>query len=227
MNLLKLTLKFLLDSFMSFLCYKIIKNRVFETVSLLVIIWNTIFLMISDSVSIPDSFDLIFLIIYTVEMMLKIFGLGFILIKGSYLRDYWNILDFTIITTGYIPYLLVSDNNVNLSVLRSLRVLRPLRTISSIRSLKILLVTLFSAFPLIVNSVMVLMFFLLIFAIAGLQLLSGLAKKRCFDVFSGLMDYEHITDPSVIGFFNFLFLFLYKSFNFNKLYYNATLLLYL
>lgn len=178
---------------------KIIKNRIFETISLLVILWNTIFLMIQDSISLSDTFDLVFLILYTIEMMLKIFGLGFILKKGSYLRDYWNILDFTIITTGYIPYLLQNDSGVNLSVLRSLRVLRPLRTISSIKSLRVLLVTLFSAFPLIMNSVMVVMFFLLIFAIGGLQLLSGLAKKRCFNSVTGLIPANNQDDSTVIG----------------------------
>jgi len=197
----------------SFICLKIIKNRVFETLSLLLIIWNTVFIMIQDNVSFTDSFDLIFLILYTIEMMLKIFALGFILNTGSYLRDYWNILDFTIITTGYIPYLIQGNSSVNLKVLRSLRVLRPLRTISSIKNLKILLVTLFSAFPLIMNSVFVVMFFLLVFAIAGLQLLAGMLKKRCFDPSTGLLDVIDNTDSSIAGYFFFFiqFMLLYTS----------------
>ena len=121
--------------------------------------------MIQDNIYISDTFDLVFLILYTIEMMLKIVGLGFILNKNSYLRDAWNILDFTIITTGYIPYLL-NSSSVNLKVLRSLRVLRPLRTISSIKALRVLLTTLFGAFRLILDSVMVVLFFLLVFAIA-------------------------------------------------------------
>lgn len=133
-----------------------------------------------------DTFDPMFLYLYTVEMGLKILALGFILNEGSYLRDYWNILDFTIISTGYLPLIMGSDSSVNLSSLRSLRVLRPLRTISRIKALKTILVTLFSAMPLILSSVMVNLFFLLIFAIAGLQLFSGLLKKRCFHSFTGV-----------------------------------------
>ena len=34
-------------------------------------------------------------------MVLKIIGLGFIFNKGAYLRDHWNLLDFTIIIVGY------------------------------------------------------------------------------------------------------------------------------
>ena len=168
--------------------------------SLLLIIWNTIFIMIEDYISFSDTFDLIFLILYTIEMMFKIWGFGFFLKPGSYLRDYWNILDFTIITTGYIPYLFSSNSGVNLKVLRSLRVLRPLRTISSIKNLRILIMTLFSATPLIMNSVMVVMFFLLVFAIAGLQLLAGLLKKRCFDPVTGLLDMTNdMNDNTFVG----------------------------
>lgn len=78
---------------------------------------------------------MIFLIFYTAEMMIKILGLGFILGKKAYLRDYWNIMDFVIVTSAYLPIFLSeqeSGADFNLSSLRSLRVLRPLRTISTI-----------------------------------------------------------------------------------------------
>lgn len=100
-------------------------------------------------------------------MVLKIFGLGFILPNGAYLRDGWNILDFCIVTTSLIPQLVGAGSSVNLSSLRSLRVLRPLRTISSIKELKVLIGTLFSAFSYLVNTIIILFFFYLVFAIAG------------------------------------------------------------
>ena len=52
-----------------------------------------------------DDIDLTFLVLYTIEMCLKIIGHGFFFNKGAYLRDAWNILDFIIIVTAYIPYL--------------------------------------------------------------------------------------------------------------------------
>ncbi len=84
------------------------------------------------------------------------------------MRDAWNILDILIVSTGYIPYVISSSNGVNLSSLRSLRVLRPLRTISTVKSLKKILTGLFSAVPLLKNSIIVLLFFYIIFAIGGL-----------------------------------------------------------
>ncbi len=100
-------------------------------------------------------------------MFLKIFGLGFLFNKGAYLRDTWNILDFVIVITSYIPYILSTSKTVNLSSLRSLRVLRPLRTISSIKALRNLLAALFAAIPLLSDQIIILMFFYTIFAIAG------------------------------------------------------------
>ena len=90
--------------------------------------------------------DTVFLVFYTSEMSLKIIAFGFIFNKGSYLRDSWNVLDFTIIVTAYIP-LVLSSSSINLTALRSLRVLRPLRTISSVKALKEILEALFSAIP--------------------------------------------------------------------------------
>lgn len=57
---------------------------------------------------------------YTIEMCLKIVGLGFICSRGSYLRDGWNILDFLIVSTTLLPYM-IGTSALNISSLRSLR----------------------------------------------------------------------------------------------------------
>ena len=36
------------------------------------------------------------------EMILRICSLGFVFEKGTYLRSYWNQLDFICVITGYI-----------------------------------------------------------------------------------------------------------------------------
>ena len=41
-----------------------------------------------------------FLIIFCIEMCLKIVALGFVLHPGSYLRNVWNIMDFVVVFTG-------------------------------------------------------------------------------------------------------------------------------
>lgn len=135
---------------------------------------------------IGNMFDTFFLSFYTIEMALKIFALGFIWNETSYLRNGWNILDFSIVVTGYIPYLLGSSN-VKISGLRILRVLRPLKTISSLYYLKMILMSLFSAFPMIMNAGFILFFCLLIYAITALQLFMGALKKKCFNKETGFL----------------------------------------
>ncbi len=99
-------------------------------------------------------------------MIVKIVSMGFICNKGSYLRDAWNILDFVIIASGYMSMFL-EGSGVNLSALRSFRVIRPLRTISSVAGLRVIVSSLINAVPLLRDSLLVLIFFFLVFAIAG------------------------------------------------------------
>ena len=128
---------------------------------------------------------MVLLYLYTIEMFLKIIGLGFILRKNAYIRDGWNILDFIIVITAWLPHIFGGESN-SFSSLRVLRVLRPLRTISSIKSLRIILTSLFSAMRLLLDSIVMLIFFFMIFAIGGLQLFMGLLKRRCFNASSGI-----------------------------------------
>ena len=49
-----------------------------------------------------EHVEIIFLVIFTVEAIMKIIAYGFILHAGAYLRNGWNILDFTIVVIGYV-----------------------------------------------------------------------------------------------------------------------------
>lgn len=47
----------------------------------------------------------IFIYIYTVEMILKILGYGFIFGPKTYLHNSWNILDFVIVVSAWVTRL--------------------------------------------------------------------------------------------------------------------------
>ena len=137
--------------------------------SLVVIVFNSIILAFQDNNSAFFNFtDQFFNVAYFTEFFLKIFGLGFIFGRGAYLRDPWNILDFVIIVQMTITLFLADSGNVKLNALRSFRVLRPLKTISSIEGLRILVSALLSALPLLRDTIIILIFFFCVFAIAGL-----------------------------------------------------------
>lgn len=86
----------------------IITNKVFETTSILVILANSITLAMEDPAAVSTTFvqdvmENLFLGLYTTEMVFKILGLGFLFSgKNSYLRDPWNMLDFTIVMSAYL-----------------------------------------------------------------------------------------------------------------------------
>jgi hypothetical protein len=136
----------------------------------------------------------IFLILYTLEMVIKILGYGFIMGEDAYIRSGWNVLDFVIVVSSLLPLLSTppvktfddplnpDDEGFNISGLRAFRVLRPLKTISSVKGLKVLMQALGMAMPLLKDTIIILVFFFLIMAIAGCNLLSGLLKNRCMNI---------------------------------------------
>lgn len=58
-----------------------------------------------------NKIELCFLIIYIIEMVLKVIAMGFFSQKHSYLRDGWNILDFSVVIMGLVG-LFFTDTNL-------------------------------------------------------------------------------------------------------------------
>ena len=111
--------------------------------------------------------------------------MGFIFNKQAYLRDPWNFIDFFIVCTGVISLVFQDLIDNDISIIRVLRVLRPLRTVANIKSLKLLLSALFTSLPLLIDTIIILIFVFSIFAIGGLQVFSGKLKQNCFQETTG------------------------------------------
>ena len=47
-----------------------------------------------------DESELVFTTLFAIEMVLKIIAMGFVLERGAYLRDPWNVLDFIVVMAG-------------------------------------------------------------------------------------------------------------------------------
>ena len=82
----------------------------------------------------------IFTAVFTIECAIKIMAQSFLLDDTSYLKDGWNVLDFTVVIISLLS-LVVSGGN--LSALRVVRVLRPLRTLSILKGMRVLIGTIF------------------------------------------------------------------------------------
>lgn len=114
-------------------------NKLFEGFIILIIGLNCITLAMSDSTTeetdLEKKIEIAFQVIYTAEMFLRVFSLGFVWNKNAYLRSYWNQLDFICVVTGYIG-MFGSGGGGNIGGIRAFRVLRPLRTVNQIEALR-------------------------------------------------------------------------------------------
>ena len=57
--------------------------------------------------------EAVFLAIFTVELVLKVVAMGFLLHRHSYLRDVWCQLDFVVVSLAWVPIFLPSFSTVN------------------------------------------------------------------------------------------------------------------
>ena len=150
-------------------------SKYFEGFIIVVIGLNCITLAQSDSTkeetAVEKNIDLTFNIIYTIEMFLRIFSLGFIFGPSAYMKSMWCQLDFICVTTAYLE--LMGGGGTSLGGLRAFRVLRPLRFVNNIQGLKSIVQSIMKAIPVLKDTILVLFFFFLIFAIGGLNLFMG------------------------------------------------------
>eukprot|EP00945_MAST-04E_sp_MAST-4E-sp1_P008438 g8438.t1 len=120
-----------------------------------------------------EVLDWILTIIFFLEMMLKIVASGFVLHRGSYLRNSWNMLDFLIVIISVLSKSGNASKYKWLKSLRTFRALRPLRMISRAPGMKLVVQAMLAAMPEMVNVVLVCILIFLIFAIVGVNNFKG------------------------------------------------------
>ena len=125
---------------------------------------------------VPARIEIVFTVLFTLEFVLKVIGRGFFMDQGSYLRNGWNWLDFTVVVSGLLSEI---PSIPSVSVLRTLRVLRPLRSLTILPGMKVLVASLLASIPPLMNVVVLLSFIFFVFGILGLQLWSGVLHSRC------------------------------------------------
>ena len=183
------------------LCVAIVENPRFDNLVLFLIVLNSLTIAMTDfSVHLIDTdphsdlygqplstkstlnkvvedSEIYFLVLFTIEMLLKMVAYGLIMHKGAYLRDSWSWLDFVVVVTGYAG---VIPGLPNVSALRTFRVLRPLRSLNAVPGLRRLVNSLLGSLPDMANVLLLLLFIFSIFGILGLQIWSdGSFHRRC------------------------------------------------
>ena len=158
------------------MCYKMALNQKVEHFWLAVIVANSIKMIVDTyftNSKLLDSLDIVFFCLFAMELIIKVISFGLVSGKGSYLRDYWNILDFIIVIFNLIDLSVESLNFSAIKGFRVLRMLRPLRLISHNVNMKIVVTALLGSITSIFNILIIILLIWLMFAILGMSLLKG------------------------------------------------------
>uniref|UniRef100_A0A0K0E6W3 Voltage-dependent L-type calcium channel subunit alpha n=1 Tax=Strongyloides stercoralis TaxID=6248 RepID=A0A0K0E6W3_STRER len=189
-------------------CIGIVEWRPFEWLILLMICANCIALAVYQPYPAQDSdtkntileqIEYLFIIVFTIECILKVIALGFLCHSGAYLRNAWNMLDFLIVVIGLVSTVLSRMNiqGFDVKALRAFRVLRPLRLVSGVPSLQVVLNAILRAMVPLLHIALLVMFVIIIFAIIGLELFCGKLHSTCVDVNTGELAMKN---PTPCGF---------------------------
>ncbi|XP_068125554.1 voltage-dependent L-type calcium channel subunit alpha-1S [Hyperolius riggenbachi] len=198
-------------------CINIVEWKPFEMIILLTIFSNCVALAIflpmpeddtNSTNTVLEKIEYIFLFIFTIEASLKIVAYGLILHTDAYLRNGWNVLDFTIVSVGVFSVVLEQIHKLqgipapgkgsgfNVKALRAFRVLRPLRLVSGVPSLQVVLNSIIKAMVPLLHIGLLVLFMVIIYAIVGLELFSGKMHKTCYYAGTDVIASEEIEGPA-------------------------------
>lgn len=103
--------------------------------------------------------------------------MGFFNGEGTYLKDGWNVLDFMMVVVQIINWVIayIYENKIIgfFRVFRCLRALRPLRVVSKNEGIKTVVNSLIRSIPGLLNVMLIICLFLVVFGILGVQLWKG------------------------------------------------------
>ena len=150
-------------------------HAAFEIFIFVCICSNTIVLSLSwygmdqSIIDVLEILNLIFTVIYTVEMIIKLTAFG-----KKYFKDGWCVFDFAIVLSAWIGIILFRVFAIDVgsvtTVIRSFRIARVLKLIKSAKNLQQIFQTFILAIPELVNVGALLMLFLFLFAVLGVNL---------------------------------------------------------
>ena len=165
--------------------YTMIQSKGFSFFILFLILLNTSVLSM-DHHPMPDGFNgvleivnFILSLLFFLEMMLKVLGLGF----HQYCQDRFNIFDMFIVLTGIIETVVLPPSFMTsmhadeasgggaLSALRTFRLFRIFKLARNWTSLRVLLATIIQTLSSIVNFGILLILFLYIYSLIGIQVI--------------------------------------------------------
>ena len=156
----------------------LVTNPIFDNVITLFIVFNTFALMAEyegqseGEQAVLKIFNYIFTAIFTLEMVLKLLGLGL----RPYFYDNFNTFDFVVVWISLVELGMELSGGAagsGLSALRSFRLMRVFKLMRSWKGLRDLMNKILKSLTNVANAAIVLGIFVFIFALIGMQLFGG------------------------------------------------------
>ena len=125
-----------------------------------------------------ENINFVFMIIFTIEAIIKLIAM-----KTIYFKDSWNVFDFTVVIVTLIILLIsaIPDTGINMadqaSLLRLLRILRVLRIVKKAKHLQMIFNTIVEAMPSMASLGVLFLLFTFTFSIIGMSLF-GMVKNE-------------------------------------------------
>uniref|UniRef100_A0A8D2N4P3 Voltage-dependent L-type calcium channel subunit alpha n=1 Tax=Zonotrichia albicollis TaxID=44394 RepID=A0A8D2N4P3_ZONAL len=154
-------------------CHRIVNDNIFTNLILFFILLSSISLAAEDPVRHLSFRNQVCFISSFPHWGLQMTAYGAFLHKGSFCRNYFNILDLLVVSVSLISFGIQSSAINVVKILRVLRVLRPLRAINRAKGLKHVVQCVFVAIRTIGNIVIVTTLLQFMFACIGVQLFKG------------------------------------------------------
>ena len=162
------------------------KNPLFEISIMILIFVNCIFYIWDKKGKDFEKVESIFMIIYTLEMILNMFCFGLYHSKYAYFKKGWNLIDFSIIilyfAKYYLPEFFQKKDLPNFGAFRAVRIIK----VIPLREFQIMIFALWNSFFIVSQSLIIFVLFAMMFSIIGFQMFSDLLKNRCIKSIYGI-----------------------------------------
>ena len=174
---------------------EILETKLFEVAVIAVIILSCVVLALDTPLNDPSSskattlfiLDILIIVVFGVEMILKILAFGAFGEPSSYFSDNWNVLDCFVVIVSVLNLALQQFDSAIVGSLRILRILRPLRLIRRISSLRVVVMSLISSATEILNVFIFTFLVFFIFSAFFTSFLKGQLRACDGDVFQSMI----------------------------------------
>eukprot|EP00924_Labyrinthula_sp_SR-Ha-C_P002687 augustus_masked-scaffold_13-processed-gene-4.8-mRNA-1 protein AED:0.09 eAED:0.10 QI:0/-1/0/1/-1/1/1/0/1606 len=162
----------------------LIRHQAFKIIMVSLTMLNIVFLAMEShpavvSQNFLDGINVFFTIVFTLEMVLKLYGLGL----SMYVKDSFNVFDGVIVCISLIEMALGSQREgggSGLGALRAFRLLRIFKLVRSWKNLRLLLNTILLGLGDCLYSLVLMVLVMVIYTLLGMQIFGGALRAEKF-----------------------------------------------